>query len=380
MLRSSLPILLLVWAFSSAQAQDEAAPGDVAVPEEAFPSDPGEGGEMPAEANPESPPGAPEIAPEETPPSEGFPADEAFPSPDPPQPEDDIEFFDEGVPEDQGVGDEGLLEPAGDEYMEEEARPATALPLRAAPMEPEEPIVRDPSTSTAATYGERFRNKEEGKKVLFGQYRIRLSVAKPEFDDGLKFYDQLYGDEKRYPMLAADWFAYDWYVTFGLSLRAGYYSAKGHTANEVGGADATDLNASDIEKNLNGPTALTLIPFQFAATMEFTPFPGKYLVMDAWIGVERMYWQETRTASAGEAASDDSAPSNTGWTSATTVGVSANILLNPLDDRGARSLHAIGLGYIYLSPYMEIVRTLSDKDVPFGRSIFGIGFTFESVR
>ena len=299
--------------------------------------------------------------------------------------EDSGLFYDEPEAEEEPAEEE----PAAEEPVEPESDP---LPLRAAPDDTVDDgmPVRDPTTTTAATYGKRYRDKESGKKVLFGEHRIRLSLARPEFED-LEFYDTLYGDEKNYFMVNADWFAWDWYATLGLSLRFGYYTATGFTADSVD--DADDVSEDDLEVNRDGPTSLTLLPFQLVGTMEFTPFDGKWLVIDAWAGYERLYFQEARTVGgASDTASvimlqdtesdddDDGTPVNSGWSSGTTVGVSANILLNALDDRGARSLRSIGLGYIYLSPFMEIVTTVNDNDVPFGRSVVGLGFTFESLR
>ena len=80
---------------------------------------------------------------------------------------------------------------------------------------------------------------------------------------------------------------------------------------------------------------------------------------------------------------EDTTPVNSGWGHTTTIGASANILLNPLDDRGARSLRSLGLGYIYLSPYVEFLTRLYSEEkeaVVFARQVWGIGFTFESVR
>ena len=72
---------------------------------------------------------------------------------------------------------------------------------------------------------------------------------------------------------------------------------------------------------------------------------------------------------------------NKGWKNGTVVGASANILLNPIDESAAASMRgSMGLGYIYLSPYMEIVRTSSKEGASFGRTTYGLGFTFETTH
>lgn len=273
---------------------------------------------------------------------------------------------------------------------------ATAEPAKAPEATPPEP------TAPAAAAGDTAEPEVEhtvpklrvrGKRnpdELFGTYRIRVGMARPNFDDGLKFYDKLYGDPEWYPTLAADWFAWDWYATLGLSFRAGYYTAGGNAARVVAGKSTKDLEASDIEKDPNGPTTLTLLPLQVAFTAEITPFSGKWLVLDGWFGVERLYWQEVRASSQTDetasirfatAEEDDSndALTNKGWKNATVIGASANILLNPIDEGAASSMRgSMGLGFIYLSPFMEIVRTTSKDGVSFGRTSYGLGFTFES--
>jgi len=232
---------------------------------------------------------------------------------------------------------------------------------------------------------------------LFGQYRIRVGMARPNFNDGLKFYDKLYGDEKWYPTFGVDWFPWDYYVTAGLSFRFGFYTADGHAAKTTSGKPKEDLTEDDIIKDDNGPTSLTLIPLQVALTTEFTPFSRKFVVIDAWLGFEQIYYQEVRTADTGTksttpstttsfalaepAAASDDTLTNKGWKTATTLGVSANILLNALDDESVRSMRGtMGLGYVYLSPFLEIARTLSKEGASFGRTSLGVGFTFESAR
>jgi len=77
----------------------------------------------------------------------------------------------------------------------------------------------------------------------------------------------------------------------------------------------------------------------------------------------------------------DTSLTNRGWSHASVIGASANILLNPLDEESSNSMRgSMGIGSIYLSPFMEIARTLDKSGVKFGRTSFGLGFTFESVK
>lgn len=251
---------------------------------------------------------------------------------------------------------------------------------------------------SSASSGYEFGSARHGKTAKLGKYRLRIAAAKPTFNDGLKFYDELYGDTKWYPTLVTDWYLFDWYATIGLTFRGGYYTADGYTAKQIT-KDAGDIEVADIEKNYNGPATLTLIPLQVGVSISFAPLARKWLVIDGWVGAERMYWQEVRTvkdetAAAGtgaatsvmmlaEAASEpeDDTLTNRGWKNASVLGASANILLNWMDGETANSLRGtMGFGFVYLTPFMEIVRTTSKEGVSFGRSVVGMGFTFETVN
>lgn len=275
----------------------------------------------------------------------------------------------------------------------EDAPTTEAAPDTAAQAEVKSEDVVAPASTKVELDDETPRIRVRGKKndgAIFGHYRVRIAAARPKFDDGLKFYHELYGNPSVYPSFVADWFAWDWYATLGLSFRMGFYSADGYTAKEVPGKAIKDIEASDIEKDKNGPASLTLIPLQIALTAEMTPFAKKWVVLDGWVGVERLYWQVVRTTKSKSstalietaADSDDGdALTNKGWKNASVLGGSVNILLNGIDESSAASMRgSMGLGYIYLSPFIEIVRTTSKDGISFGRSSIGVGFTFESTH
>lgn len=247
---------------------------------------------------------------------------------------------------------------------------------------------------------------------IFGRYRIRIAAARPHFDE-LEFYDDLYGDEKAYPQFQADWFAWDWYATLGLSFRFAYYSAEGHAAKANKPKDQvveSDFDGAEppAKPDEAGPTTLTLVPLQLLGAAQFTPFDRKWIVVDAYAGLEYLYWQEVRTKAQSSTPSpttgtgtgtggtgsspaaamllaetegdDDDGYTNTGFKTASVFGVGLNILLNGLDERSVASMRgSMGLGYVYLSPFIEVVRQLGDG-ASFSRSVVGVGFTFESLR
>jgi len=277
----------------------------------------------------------------------------------------------------QSADDSEVLVPATNEVAPADVEPA--------------PAVEQPSIQTAveAPRGDSVPSR----KALFGTYRLRLSINKPTFGEDLKFYEDLYGAPKNYGMFGADWFAWDWYVTFGLGLRGGFYGASGQRVKS-GSVNRSNPDPAAFAKT--GKTTLTVLPLQALLTMEFTPFERKWLVIDGWFGSEYAYWQEVRVDEAPDskasinagglraataATADEGSLTNKGWAPATVVGIAANILLNPLDDRGVKSMEStMGLGYVYLTPFMEIVTSTKNEGVNWGRKVFGLGFTFESVK
>jgi len=81
--------------------------------------------------------------------------------------------------------------------------------------------------------------------------------------------------------------------------------------------------------------------------------------------------------------SNDRTLTNVGWRNAIVVGAAANILLNALDEESSASLRNIGIGGIYLSPFMEWIRTVGQpagSTFSFGRNVIGLAFTFETVK
>ncbi len=235
--------------------------------------------------------------------------------------------------------------------------------------------------------------RRQAHDSIFGSYRIRVGAARPDFDEGrLKLYDKMYGSEKIHPVFGAAWFAWDWYATLGLTFQTAYYRAEGFAARGVGGNTSGDnINNDTYTKDPAGPLTLTLIPVQAALAAEFTPFDKKWLVLDAWAGMEWMYWQEVRTSggtSSGLAAAtgtdSDANPTNRGWGHGKVFGGAVNILLNGLDPASAASMRGVmGIDAVYISPYVEFTVPYNSKGnepVTFARRTVGVVFTFETYN
>lgn len=279
---------------------------------------------------------------------------------------------------------------------DDEAPAPAAKPEPVATPEPpkagEEPLkVPEEQARDEGESGVHIRVRGKTPDRVFGSYRVRVNYNKPDFNDGMRFYDEAYGSPSAYPSFDADWFAWDWYVTLGLKFGMGFYTDDGHALKATGGKAKEDLQEEDVVEDENGKTSLTLVPLQASLAAEMTPFSKKWLVLDGWIGIERIYWQEVRTGGGSQSttaamieetpATKDETLTNKGWKNGTVIGAAANILLNPIDEQGAASMRgSMGLGYIYLSPFMEIVRSTNKDGVSFGRKILGLGFTFETTK
>ena len=220
---------------------------------------------------------------------------------------------------------------------------------------------------------------------LFGSSRMQLAVNHPTFNEGQKSYNTLYGKEKDYPTFTVDWFPVDWWVNPGISATMGGYTVTGNAA--IKGSDPDNLAPDP-----NSQTTLLFVPLQASFKVEMTPFRKKWIVFDGWFGYEYGWWQETTsTASSvptllgsmasGSTTTDTSKPTSKGVKSATVFGASAHILLDGLDERTVRSMIAtMGLAHVYLTPFFETVKTINKSGLTFGRNIYGLGFTFESLR
>ena len=245
------------------------------------------------------------------------------------------------------------------------------------------------SSETPAIVTSKLESKAEGttwSEPVFGRYHIQLNFHNnPVFDDGLKYYNKLYGKASRYGTIGADYTPWGWFVNFGFGLRSSIFTDSGKAASGV------SASTGEVTLDDNGKTSLTLIPFQFLGVARFTPFTKKWIVLEGYVGRERMYFQEVRTVKAtsipvsGSASSSgitgDKALTNKGWLSGNVTGAAVSILLNPLDERSVRSMaNSMGLGFTYLTLFKEQVTYLDKDRVSFGRSSSGIGFTFETVK
>lgn len=216
---------------------------------------------------------------------------------------------------------------------------------------------------------------------MFGTYKIGLGVAKPKLND-LKYYSDLFGEEKLYGVAQLDWFPFDWYVTAGFGLRTGMYRAKGYASKDP----STVTSGTGVTKDDNGPTTLTLIPAGLVAEIQGSPFRKKWLVLQGWGGIERTYWQVVReqvtvtTTTSSSNSSSEGQQVNKGDSDAILIGGALCFLLNPIDEQSVNSMNAsMGIGSVYLSPFLEIAKAKDTSSMNFSRTTIGVSFAFETL-
>lgn len=217
---------------------------------------------------------------------------------------------------------------------------------------------------------------------IFGRHKVQLAANRPTFNEGQRCYEKFYGKPETHLTFSGEWFPLDWWINPGIYTRLGVYSARGKAVS--GSSDTTASN--DCEKltvDTNSSTGLLFMPIQLGAKIQFSPFRRKWLVIDYWTGAELDWWQETRNESASMAlaASNEQVYTTTGRKRSISAGASVHLLLNPLDESTVRSMiSTMGLGYVYLSGFMETVKSTSQGGLTFGRKVVGMGFTFEAYK
>ncbi len=239
-----------------------------------------------------------------------------------------------------------------------------------------EPESTEKKSPVTGTYGGR----------IFGRNKIQLAANRPTFDDSQKCYNKFYGKPQTHISFSGEWFPLDWWVNPGVYTRLGVYSVRGKA---VTGTSAATQSAScdTLSVDQNSSTNLLFVPIQLGAKLQFSPFRRKWLVVDYWTGAELDWWQETRSDSAlslspiNLAAASSQVYTTTGRKRSISAGASVHLLLNPLDERTVRSMiETMGIGYVYLSGFVETVKSTSKEGLNFGRNVVGLGFTFEAFK
>jgi hypothetical protein len=271
---------------------------------------------------------------------------------------------------------EESAEEAEEETVVAPASPASSeISAKVQTNEADQSSANSSRSATVGTYGGR----------IFGRHKIQLAANRPTFNEGQKCYEKFYGKPETHISFSGEWFPLDWWINPGLYTRLGVYSVRGKAVS--GSSEATaSSNCESLTVDENSSTSLLFMPIQVGAKIQFSPFRRKWLVVDYWTGAELDWWQETRNEVASILSptallAADQVYTTTGRKRSISAGASVHLLLNPLDERTVRSMiDTMGLGYVYLSGFMETVKSTSEDGLTFGRKVLGIGFTFEAYK
>jgi hypothetical protein len=214
---------------------------------------------------------------------------------------------------------------------------------------------------------------------FFGRYKMQVAINKPTFGTAQKCYTKAYGETQPYVSFGGDWFPKDWLVNPGISGNMGIYSARGKALKGASGKLSCDSATVDD----NSGTSMFFMPLQLGLKAQISPMRSKVVVFDIWTSGELVWWQETRDGAAAESQMLGATQvyTNSGSKTGISTGLSAHVLLNPLDERGVHSMsNSMGIGYVYLTLFAENVKSISKSGLSFGRNIVGLGFTFETAQ
>jgi hypothetical protein len=228
--------------------------------------------------------------------------------------------------------------------------------------------------------------------------RVQMSLVRPLGYPNLAYYKPLYGQPRIYPQAGMEWlFLSHPRFQLGLGGSLGFSVANGSAGVGKKGTKGIPA-ASDIDTDPNSPCSLTMIPYRVLLSMTTYPFAHEILGFGFWVGIEEIYFGETRTnlgkSSSGSGSTTSSDSSNTGdpagrtgWSKGWVLGASLPILLAGPTSQAVRSMEIMHAHAIHFTPFYERVSTLpgkalwlmhkTDSGLDFSRQNVGIAFSFE---
>lgn len=208
-----------------------------------------------------------------------------------------------------------------------------------------------------------------------------FGATRPDNIGKYNHYEYLYGNERYSPYFYGGYYLFSYIFDIGIVGRVGYYHAEGHPLAERPTLPLKG-NLTTERRDDNQKLGLTLIPTQVSAELALAPFKTRWVVFRGWMGIERLYVQETIEPNLPSSATSSSSSTYTssGWNEGLATGVMASFSLTGLDARSDNSLRALGVDRYYLSLFAENITTTRDKFGNFDRKQYGIAFSFEGLR
>jgi hypothetical protein len=280
------------------------------------------------------------------------------------------------VPESSIVDDSDPMEPEAPVTP----MPPPTPPVVARDIDPPPPAAPPPAAAPAEE-----PKSSSGFSLVEGRRRpgvtFGFGASRPDNIGKYNHYEYLYGKEKVSPYFYGGYYLFSYLLDFGLVGRVGYYHAEGHPLAERPGLPL-ERDLENELKDTNQKLGLTLIPTQISAEVALAPFKTRWVVFRGWMGIERLYVQETIEPDLPATSTTSSASTYTssGWNEGLVTGVMASFSLTGLDARSDNSLRSLGVDRYYLSVFAENITTTRDKFGNFDRKNYGIAFSFEGLR
>ena len=217
------------------------------------------------------------------------------------------------------------------------------------------------------------------------RYAFNLGLSLPNFKDGVKHLDKMYGKPSYSPVLKVMYFFDYGFVSLAPGFSISWYGDSGKVVKKDGEGIPSDDNITLGNQKIN----LSLLPYNFSLNFELHPFGKNYFVINSWIGYEELYWEETRTVSNTSDSENTKVFLNKGWNSSWLWGASVNFRIDNLDEKSSRSMKkSFGISKVSLVPYFEqtinrksskLIFNRSVSNLNFARNIIGIAFQFDTL-
>jgi hypothetical protein len=198
-------------------------------------------------------------------------------------------------------------------------------------------------------------------------------------------YERLYGAKTNMYFLQSGYYFYSNEVDVGFSAKFGYYHDRGHPLTSIQGLEIPvkgnlpDSAVTDPKQSID----LTLIPLQALLELAYSPFPvSRRIVFRGWLGPEFLFVQEALRPNLPDNTTPPEGSSlvSKGWNRGLVTGAMISVSISGIESRSDYALGSMGIDRIYISPFLEIVKTTSDKMGNYDRKIYGINITFEGLR
>ena len=245
-------------------------------------------------------------------------------------------------------------------------------------------------TSAAPCFGAKgFSLVGEDPSVSNRDYHFGFGVAKfSEIGNKYNHYEKLFSSPSLYPTFWIERSALA--LPFGIDLsgglRFGYYSDEGKSAKRSstlvldGGELDRDLDDSEVDASQQ--SRLTMIPIDLVLNASISPFAGRWVAANVWAGWGFNFVENTTQAKlASDVDQSEVTPFvNSGWNKELVTGASLSFDITKLDSISSYSLKVYGVESIFITPFLQIVKTLENEVGTYDREMYGLMFTFETWR